>query len=122
VLVQPEMESSRFPLVKYTVIFGGAVGSTPANAVAAGGTDSGPKLQLVSKSKLGWVFFHSTTERARCRLCAAGLQARLKAELILQWKNQTGYEKNLESTPRQVFQQAACQGIRPVQEVPTGRG
>jgi hypothetical protein len=29
----------------------------------------------------------------------------------------TGYAKNIESTPRQVFQQAACQGIRPVQQV-----
>jgi hypothetical protein len=29
----------------------------------------------------------------------------------------TGYAKNIEFTPRQVFQQASCQGIRPVQQV-----
>src|ERR1700730_17956170 len=33
-----------------------------------------------------------------------------RKRLILQWENQTGYEKNLESTPRQVFQQAGVPG------------
>jgi hypothetical protein len=33
-----------------------------------------------------------------------------RKRLILQWENQNGYEKNLESTHRQVFQQAGVPG------------
>ena len=37
-------------------------------------------------------------------------------------ENQTGYEKNLESTLRQVSQKRVCRGKRPVQSAPQGRG
>ena len=62
---------------------------------AASGTGSLLKLQLVSKG-----------ERAHAP----------------NRENQTGYEKNLESAPRQVFQQAGVAGHKADSVGPPGRG
>src|SRR5712692_3308615 len=77
VLVQREMQSWR-PVSEYNAIFGRPVWDDTAQRSGGWWNGQRLKLQLVSKRK----------------------------RLILQSEKQTGYEKNLESTPRQVFQQA----------------
>jgi hypothetical protein len=66
------------PASEYNAIFGGPVWDDTAQRSDGWWNGQRLKLQLVSKRK----------------------------RLMIQWEKQTGYEKILESTPRQVFQQA----------------
>src|SRR5450755_4392729 len=85
------------------------------------------KLRLISKgNQVGWSPIQTPFTKGagapsvHCvpRPCRLGIKQRL----IAKWENKTGYEKNLESTPRQVFQQAAVPGHKAGSVSPPGRG
>ncbi len=60
VLVQRESGELALPVSEYTAIFGGPVWTTPPNEVAAGGSGTLLKVQLVSKrNQVGWFPIHT---------------------------------------------------------------